>query len=134
MSAKHQPTDELRRTVEAMAGYGIPHRDIGIVVGVSEPTLRKCYRTELTRGHVVANTKVAQNLFTIANGKGREAVTAAIFWLKTRAGWSEHAAYKPPGFIPAGKKAAAAAASDLAGQGTEWADDLNPPVAGTPLN
>lgn len=36
----------------------------------------------------------------IANGKGREAVTAAIFWLKTRAGRPKHVAYKPPGFVP----------------------------------
>jgi hypothetical protein len=32
---------------------------------------------------------VAENLFRKATGEGREAVTAAIFWLKARAGWKE---------------------------------------------
>jgi hypothetical protein len=89
----HQPTPEQRKTVEAMAGYGIPHEEIGRVVGVSVPTLHKCYRQELDNGHTKANAAVAQNLFKIATGPGREAVTAAIFWLKVRAGWHE---YSPP--------------------------------------
>ncbi len=36
-----------------------------------------------------ANAKVAENLYRKATGEGRESVTAAIFWLKTRAGWKE---------------------------------------------
>jgi hypothetical protein len=32
---------------------------------------------------------VAENLYRKATGEGREAVTAAIFWLKARAGWRE---------------------------------------------
>ena len=36
-----------------------------------------------------ANAKVAENLYRKATGEGREAVIAAIFWLKTRAGWRE---------------------------------------------
>ena len=32
---------------------------------------------------------MAENLFRKATGEGREAVVAAIFWLKTRAGWKE---------------------------------------------
>ncbi len=32
---------------------------------------------------------MAENLYRKATGEGREAVTAAIFWLKTRAGWKE---------------------------------------------
>jgi hypothetical protein len=32
---------------------------------------------------------VAENLYRKATGEGREAVIAAIFWLKTRAGWKE---------------------------------------------
>ena len=52
-------------------------------------TLRKHYRGELDHGHVKANAKVAENLYRKATGDGREAVIAAIFWLKTRAGWKE---------------------------------------------
>jgi len=85
----HKPDPQTRRQVEAMAGYGVPESDIAGVVGVSPKTLRKHYRSELDHGHVKANAKVAENLFRKATGEGREAVTAAIFWLKTRAGWKE---------------------------------------------
>jgi hypothetical protein len=72
-----------------MAGYGVPEAEIAGVVGVSPKTLRKHYRGELDHGHVKANAKVAENLYRKATGEGREAVIAAIFWLKTRAGWKE---------------------------------------------
>jgi hypothetical protein len=85
----HKPDPQTRRQVEAMAGYGVPESDIAGVVGVSPKTLRKHYRSELDHGHVKANAKVAENLFRKATGEGREAVIAAIFWLKTRAGWKE---------------------------------------------
>jgi hypothetical protein len=85
----HKPDPQTRRQVEALAGYGVPESDIAGVVGVSPKTLRKHYRSELDHGHVKANAKVAENLFRKATGDGREAVIAAIFWLKTRAGWKE---------------------------------------------
>ena len=85
----HEPDPVLRRQVEALAGYGIPEADIAGVVGIDPKTLRRHYRHELDHGHVKANAKVAENLFRKATGEGREAVTAAIFWLKTRAGWRE---------------------------------------------
>jgi hypothetical protein len=85
----HQPDSQTRRQVEAMAGYGVPEAEIAGIVGVSPKTLRKHYRGELDHGHTKANAKVAENLFRKATGEGREAVVAAIFWLKTRAGWKE---------------------------------------------
>ena len=85
----HEPDPVLRRQVEALAGYGIPELDIAGVVGIDPKTLRRHYRAELDHGHVKANAKVAENLFRKATGEGREAVPAAIFWLKTRAGWRE---------------------------------------------
>ena len=72
-----------------MAGYGVPEADIAGVIGVDPKTLRKHYRSEFDHGHVKANAKVAENLYRKATGDGREAVIAAIFWLKTRAGWKE---------------------------------------------
>src|ERR1700682_4943510 len=101
---KHQPNEETRKTVQAKAGYGIPHDDIATVIGISPHTLREHYRKELDTGHIIANSKVAQNLFKIATGEGREAVTAAIFWLKTRANWSEYTASPPAKLAPLGKK------------------------------
>jgi len=86
---RHQPDDDQRRQVEAMAGYGVPEVDIALVIAIDPKTLRKHYRKELKMGHVKANMKVAENLYRKATGEGKEAITASIFWLKTRAGWKE---------------------------------------------
>jgi hypothetical protein len=93
----HKPDPALRRQVEAMAGYGVAEADIGRVIGIDPKTLRKHYRDELDLGHVKANAKVAENLFRKATGEGRESVTAAIFWLKTRARWKETSAIEHGG-------------------------------------
>jgi hypothetical protein len=85
----HKPDPASRRQVEALAGYGVPETEIAGVVGIDPKSLRKHYRDELDNGHVKANAKVAENLYRKATGDGREAVIAAIFWLKTRAGWKE---------------------------------------------
>ena len=85
----HMPDPMLRRQVEAMAGYGVTEAQIAGLIGIDTKTLRKHYRNELDHGHVKANVKVAENLFRKATGEGREAVTAAIFWMKARAQWRE---------------------------------------------
>jgi hypothetical protein len=85
----HEPDTLERRQVEALAGYGVPETEIAGVLGIDPKTLRKYYRDELDYGHTKANAKVAENLYRMALGNGREAVTAAIFWLKTRARWKE---------------------------------------------
>ena len=81
------PTDEQRRTVKAMSGFGVPQPDIAIHVGVDPKTLRKHFREELDRGSIEATAKVAQSLFNMAT-QGNN-VAAAIFWMKARAGWRE---------------------------------------------
>lgn len=43
----------------------------------------------MDHGHIKANVRVAENLYRKATGDGRESVTAAIFWMKARAGWRE---------------------------------------------
>jgi DNA-binding XRE family transcriptional regulator len=85
----HKPTDESRRQVETLVGMGMTREQIGRFVGVSENTLRKYYESQLGTGDVKANAKVAQALFRKATGDGPSSVTAAIFWLKARAGWKE---------------------------------------------
>ena len=81
------PTDEQRRSAEAMAGYGVPHNDIALVIGCSAPTLRKYFRHELDVGQAKANAKIAQTLFHMATVDRN--VTAAIYWTKARMKWSE---------------------------------------------
>lgn len=82
-----QPTEEQRRTVKAMAGLGVPHEGIAVLLEIDPKTLRKHFHPELERGSVEATAKVAQSLFQMATtGKN---VGAAIFWMKARAGWRE---------------------------------------------
>lgn len=82
----HKPTDDTRKSVKAMAAYGIPHLDISTAVGITTKTLRKHYRAELDVGHINANAQVVGSLFKLAIGGN---VTAAIFWTKARMGWSD---------------------------------------------
>ena len=123
MPKTHHPDDDKRSTVESMAGFGIPQRDIALVLRIDVMTLTKYYRDELDRGAAVANTKVAQNLFRIACGEGREAVTAAIFWCKTRMGWRE-VPRDESDTTGLGKKDMAMKVAQTAGKGTDWGDDL----------
>lgn len=81
------PTDEQRRTVRAMAGFGIPQEQIATFLDIDGKTLRKHFRRELDRGSIEATMKVAQSLFRMAT-EGQN-VAAAIFWMKARAGWSD---------------------------------------------
>ncbi|MBR0648731.1 hypothetical protein GXW78_03600 [Roseomonas terrae] len=81
------PTDDQRRTVRAMAGFGIPQTDIATYLRVDAKTLRKHFRDELDLGSIEATSKVAQSLFRMAT-EGQN-VAAAIFWMKARAGWRE---------------------------------------------
>jgi hypothetical protein len=90
---RYEPTDEQRRTVRTMAGFGVPHEDIATFLGIDAKTLRKHFRAELDRGTVEANAKVAQSLFQMAT-QGKN-VAAAIFWMKARAGWREKVEIKP---------------------------------------
>jgi len=81
------PTDDQRRMVRALSGFGVPHDDIGRIVKCSPPTLRRRFRDELDLGSAEANAKVAQTLYQQATTPGN--VAATIFWLKARAGWRE---------------------------------------------
>jgi hypothetical protein len=75
--------------VEAMAGYGLSASDIANVLDIDVGALKASYGKQLTGGQIKANARVAESLYRKAIGEGRESVTAAIFWLKTRAHWKE---------------------------------------------
>jgi hypothetical protein len=116
-----KPTESQRQMVDGMAGCGVPEADIALVIGIAPKTLRKHFREELDTGHIKASAKVAGNLYRIATGSGREAVTAAIFWLKVRAGWREPLGVRE---YPIGKKEARELAARNAAVGTPWEDLL----------
>lgn len=103
MPVKHEPTDQNRKTVEAMCGYGIPHAEIARVIGVDPKTLRLHYREELDTGHTKANAKVAESQFLQAVGapavfdahgnmvraEQSRVPSCGIWWTKARMGWKE---------------------------------------------
>ena len=82
-----EPSEDQRRLVRVMAGFGVPQDAIAQHLEIDPKTLRKHYRLELDRGMVEANVKVAQSLFAMAT-QGNN-VAAAIFWMKACAGWRE---------------------------------------------
>lgn len=93
----HEPTEQTRKQASMLAGMGLPQDQIGRLLGIGEVTLRKYYADELQHGMAQANAKVAQSLFARATGDSPQAVTAAIFWLKARAGWRDVASVELTG-------------------------------------
>jgi hypothetical protein len=96
MPAQHVPTDETRAQVYALSSFGVKQDDIGGFLGISDDTLRKWYPDELARASVERNAEVAAFLFRSANGSTipegasySDCLKAAMFWMKTRAGWRE---------------------------------------------
>jgi hypothetical protein len=87
MSQTYEPTDEQRRLVRALAGFGVPQDDIARHIDIDPTTLRRRFRDDLDRGMTEANAKVAQSLFQMAT-QGKN-VAAAIFWMKARGRWRE---------------------------------------------
>ena len=88
-------TAEERNQAEVLSGIGLPHRQIAVLIGCDEKTLRKHLGEELTRGDAKATAKIAQCLFS----KAMSGDTASmIFWMKVRAGWSERVVQEHTGF------------------------------------
>ena len=96
MTNKHEPTAETRAKVNALASVGTPQDQIAIVVGITKNTLLKHYRKELDAAMTMANAKVAQSLFQQATAGN---TSAAIFWLKCRAGWVDKQSIEHSGQI-----------------------------------
>ncbi|WP_287292079.1 hypothetical protein [Mesorhizobium sp.] len=87
----------LSSKVEALAGFGLTAADIACVLATDEQNLKATYAHELESGGIKATARVAESLYRKATGEGREAVTAAIFWLKTRARWKETSVHEVEG-------------------------------------
>ena len=86
MTAKHEPTDQTRRVAEQMSGLGLPHEQIGAIIGIDDKTLRKYYQTELKIGKAKASSQVAKTLYDKALSGD---TTACIWWTKAQMGWCE---------------------------------------------
>src|SRR5262249_43519701 len=84
---KFRPTDEQRRQVMMLAGFGFNQATIGEFINISHTSLRKFFRRELDIGPTEANLRVASALYKNATTNGN--VTAQIFWMKSRMGWRD---------------------------------------------
>lgn len=82
----HEVTKDNVALVRRLAALGVTYEDIASRLRISSDTLVKYYKETLEDARIDANASVAGTLFTQAK---RGNMTAAIFWLKTRAGWKE---------------------------------------------
>jgi hypothetical protein len=86
MTRPHEITDNNRRIAEQMSGLGLPHEQIGAIIGIDDKTLRKYYQQELKIGKAKSSSNVAKTLYDKAlNGD----TTACIWWTKAQMGWKE---------------------------------------------
>lgn len=82
----HVPTEKLRQIAYDASGYGLPHEQIAVLVGVDDTTLRIHYRKELDEGKAQAHNKVSKTLFEKAVSGD---TSAMIWWSKAQLRWSE---------------------------------------------
>ena len=85
----HVPTDKQRQMIQIAKAAGLTDEQIAGLIAIDLKTLRKHYRAELDNACAKAVMTVAANLYKRATSDAKEAVPAAIFWLKTRGGWRE---------------------------------------------
>ena len=79
-------TADTQKKVYKLSIVGTRYEDIALVMGMSNDTLKKHYKNELEKGRIEANAAVAGTLYE----KAKQGDTSSmIFWLKTRAQWSE---------------------------------------------
>jgi len=102
--------------VADLAGIGTPLDEICLVVvnprtgkAIDQKTLKKYFNTEITTAKTLKIHAVANNLFKRAISQEKEAVPAAIFWLKTQGRWKE-----ARDDTPTGDEAVASALKEIA--------------------
>lgn len=93
----HEFSESIAKQVRLLSGYGLIDDEIAAVIGVSTPTLRKYYFEHVASGAPELTAKVAQSLYQMATHPEKPNVTAAIFWLKCRAGWDDQSTKDKPG-------------------------------------
>ncbi len=88
----------MKREIIALRGYGFTVQQVALVTGINEGALVKEYKSELERGALIQNAAVLKNLYSIATDPShRNSAQAAIFWAKSRAGWTETSRHEVTG-------------------------------------
>lgn len=96
----HDATPERRELVAAMARDGRTQFEIAEWLEIDRLTLRRYYYEELCEADEEMTAKVKDSLFK--NATEHNNVTAQIFWMKVRAGWSEKIKLEHSGEIATG--------------------------------
>jgi hypothetical protein len=83
---RYLATPTTQNQVYELSKVGTRYEDIAFMLSISADTLTKYYKPELEKGRIEANAVIAGTLYE----KARQGDTASMmFWLKTRAQWSE---------------------------------------------
>lgn len=90
------PTEEQRKQVQTLSGYGLNQEQIARMLGMHRETLRKHCKLELEKGKDVAFTTATTSLFANIK-KGKEA--SIFFYLKTQHNWREKSEVEHSGSI-----------------------------------
>jgi hypothetical protein len=130
----HVPTKTKRRRVMLLSSFGLPHDQICRVMEISKPTLYKHYQDDLDFGMAQANAGMANRLYRIAMSDDRSAVSACIFWLKAKGGWSERQQIdvndvSAPKSKAEARAMIAKAALEFGAKGIEWDEDGSEPAS-----
>jgi len=85
---RFEPTDEERKQVEAMAGYGVAEAHIASLIrgGIGISTLRERFKENLEQGRAKAHAGIGKTLFQKAMAGD---VASLIWWTKTQMRWTE---------------------------------------------
>lgn len=82
----HEKTEENVKIAISLASYGVPTIQIAAALNISEPTLFKYYKDDMTKARAKANGAIGQTLYQKARGGD---TTAMIWWTKAQMGWRE---------------------------------------------
>jgi hypothetical protein len=85
---RFEPTNEERKQVEAMAGYGVAEAHIASLIrgGIGVSTLRERFKENLEQGRAKAHAGIGKTLFQKAMAGD---VASLIWWTKTQMRWTE---------------------------------------------
>ncbi len=119
---EHEPTEETRLKVRVLKAGAMSQLAIAEAIGISEPTLRKHYSSELDQGGAIVTAEVLMARYRAAMGGS---VPAQNKLLELAGTLPPNKMGRPPSTKaePAlGKKAEAELAAQDAHEGTGWAD------------